>query len=318
MSQPSDTFDSYDAKGNREALVNMIYRTKTEETPFLSAISKISTSNTLHEWQTDDLGSAGTNYVIEADEATTDATTATTRAGNYCQILDKVALVSGTQMNGMNPAGRGNEMDYQMAKRSLQLRKDVELALLDNNAKVAGNASTAREMAGVPTWIKDAFDKNGATAPTGDGTDAWSGGTDVALNEGRLKNVLQQAYTNGGTPNMIISNAFNRQIISSFAGNATRVIDGKSDTLNTTYKIYASEFGDLTVAPSRHCETNMVYVLDTDLWKFAVLRDFQINDLARNGDYERKQLLIECTLEACNGKGNGIIVNVSAFSVSAS
>lgn len=312
MAQPTNTYDSYDAKGNREALVNMIYRTKTEETPFVSAIGKVTTTNTLHEWQTDDLGSAGTNYVIEGDEATTDASTATARLGNYTQILDKVALVSGTQIRGVQPAGRANEMDYQMSKRSLQLRKDVEFALLDNNAKVAGNATTAREMAGAPAWLKDSVNYNGATPPTGDGTDAWSGGTDIALNEGRLKDVLSKAYTNGGTPNMILSNAFNRQIISGFAGNATRTQDASSDTLKTSFKIYASEFGDLMIAPSRHCETNMVYVLDTDTWKFAVNRDFQINDLARTGDFERKQILIECTLEACLPKGNGLIANVSA------
>lgn len=311
MSQPSDTFDSYDAKGNRQALVNMIYRTKTEETPFLSAIAKIKTTNTLHEWQTDDLGSASTNYTIEADEATTDASVATTRLGNYCQISDKVALVSGTQIAGMNPAGRTNEMDYQMSKRSLQLRKDVELALLDNNAKVAGNASTARECAGVPAWITTNYDKNGATNPTGDGTDAWSGGTNAALTEGRLKSVLQQAWSNGGNPDMILANAFNKQVISGFSGNGTRYIMADANKLDTAYAIYASDFGELKVVPSRHCETNMVYVLDTSLWKYAVLRDFQINDLAVNGDYQRKQLLVEFTLEACNEKGNGIIVNVS-------
>ena len=43
------------------------------------------------------LAAVDSNAVIEGDDATTDASISTTRAGNYTQISDKVARVTGTQ-----------------------------------------------------------------------------------------------------------------------------------------------------------------------------------------------------------------------------
>lgn len=311
MAQPTaDTFDSYDARGNREHLVDMIYDVSPTETPFMSAIARVSTTSTKHEWQVDALAAAATNYVIEGDESTIDASVATTRRYNYCQILDKTAMVTGTQEK-VAKAGRSSEMAYQMAKRAKELKRDLELALLDNNAAVAGNASTAREMAGVPSWIITNIDKNGSTDPTGDGTDARAGGTDIALTEARLKNAIQLAWTAGGDPSMILCTAFNKQVISGFSGNGTRMIMADSNKLQAAYEIYVSDFGSHKVVPSRYMETDQVLILDPSLWKMAVLRDFQVKDLASKGDYVSKLLTVEATLEASNEKGNAIVADVT-------
>ena len=40
MTQPANTFDSYDAKGIREDLRDIIYNISPEETPFLSKCRK--------------------------------------------------------------------------------------------------------------------------------------------------------------------------------------------------------------------------------------------------------------------------------------
>jgi hypothetical protein len=311
MGQLTATFDSYDNAGTRDDLVNAIYRTNTAETPFMSAIAKTKATATYHEWLQDDLGSAATNYNVEGDEATNNAFTAAARLGNYSQILDKTYVITGTQMV-VDSAGDSGKKGELRAKFALQLKKDMEFALLDNNARVQGSSSTARELAGVPAWITTNYDKNGATNPTGDGTDAWSGGTDVALTEGRLKSVLQQTWASGGNPDMVVCNAFNKQVISGFSGNGTRYIQAEGNKLITSYEVYVSDFGEVKVIPSRHCETNMVYILDSSMWAMAVLRDISFNPLAKTGDFEREQMIVEMTLEARNEKANGIIVNVSA------
>jgi hypothetical protein len=312
MTQPSDSFETYDAVGNREHLIDMIYALDTAETPLLSAIQRVSTGSTKHEWQTDDLGSAGTNYVVEGDEAVTDASVATVRLDNYTQILDKVAIVTGTQ-EVVKKAGRASEMAYQLAKRAKQLKKDLEFALLDNNAKVAGsgNGGAAREMGGIPAYVKTNHDKNTATMGAVGGAAAVTPGTAIALTEGRLKNVIQQAWAQGGNPDMVLCTAFNKQVISSFSGNGTRFIEADAKKLMTAYDIYASDFGELKVVPCRHGETDMVYVLDTSMLKLATLRDFQVNDIASTGDFQKKQILIEATLEVCNEKAHGLIVDVT-------
>lgn len=56
------------------------------------------------------------NAVIEGDEATVDALTATTRLSNSAQIMDKVITISGTQ-EAVDKAGRASELAYQIAKK---------------------------------------------------------------------------------------------------------------------------------------------------------------------------------------------------------
>ena len=115
MSAPADTFVSANAKGNREDLTDVIYRITPTVTPFISMASKGKASNTIHEWQVQDLAAASaSNAQIEGDDAVNKAVTATVRLTNYTQISTKTVQVSGTQ-RAMNPAGRGDEMAYQMS-----------------------------------------------------------------------------------------------------------------------------------------------------------------------------------------------------------
>ena len=49
-----------------------------------------------HEWQTDALDAAAQNSVQEGFDAAASAIVATSRTGNYCQILQKAFTISGT------------------------------------------------------------------------------------------------------------------------------------------------------------------------------------------------------------------------------
>lgn len=313
MTGVTNAIETYDVVGNREGLIDAIYKTNTAETPLLSAIAKTKAIATLHEWQVDDIGSAGSNRTKEGAEASAETFVPTVRRGNYTQILSKTAVVTGTQ-SAVSHAGISDEMAYQVEMRTMRLKKDIEFAMLDNVVKAAGvgDDTTARGMGGLPTYIVSNYDNNGSTPPTGgNGTTAWAGGTDVALTEGRLKSVISQCWEEGGNPGMILSTAFNKQVISSFSGNGTRYISADANKLMTAYDIYASDFGELKVVPCRHGETDMVYVIDPSMLKWAVLRDFQVNVLAKTGDTEKRQVLVEGTLEVCNEKAHGLIADVT-------
>lgn len=224
MAQPTGTFSSYDAVGNREDLTNIIYDVSPTDTPVFSALPRTKATATLHEWQTDSLAAASAaNAVIEGDDATTDTSTATTRLGNRTQILDKVAQVTGTQ-EAVSKAGRKSEMAYQMEKRMKELKRDIEAALTDNGASVAGNDTTARELAGFPAWLTSntSFGTGGADG-NGLGTTARTDGTQRAFTEDLLKSVLQDCFTNGGNPSLGIVGAFNKRKASEFTGNSTKI-----------------------------------------------------------------------------------------------
>lgn len=312
MTQPADTFSSYDAVGNREDLSNIIYDISPTMTPFMSRIAKVGATATLHEWQTDSLAAASNaNFVIEGDDATTDASTATARLGNYTAISDKVARVTGTQVAN-DSAGRANEMDYQVMKRSKELKRDCESILLANNAAVAGNDTTARELAGVESWIAtNTSAGSGGADPTGDGSDARTDGTQRAFAESDLKDVLASIADEGGEPDVIMVGSFNKQALSAFSGNATRTIDSTDQALNTAVHVYVSDFGNLEVVYNRFQRARSALILDSSMWAMATLRDFQRSPLAKTGDTMREQILVEYTLEARNEKASGIVADLT-------
>src|SRR6267378_7882060 len=155
MALPTNTFTTYSAIGNREDLSDVIYRIDPADTPFMSAVEREKATAVAHEWQTQALAAVDTaNAVLEGDDATTDAVTATVRLGNMCQISDKVARVTGTQ-RAVEHAGRDDELEYQEMLKGLELKRDMELILVGTNqARVTGNDSTARKTATVLSWLK--------------------------------------------------------------------------------------------------------------------------------------------------------------------
>ena len=52
-------------------------------------------------------------------------------------------------------------------------------------------------------------------------------------------------------------------------------------------------------------------VVDTEMWATAFLRPFQVQDLAKTGDAEKKQLLVEYTLIAKNEAANSKIADLT-------
>jgi hypothetical protein len=313
MAQPADTFSSYDAIGNREDLSDVIYDISPTKTPFLSMIKKGKATNHNHEWQKDALAAAsGANFVIEGDDATTDAAVATTRPGNYTCISDKVPRVTGSQ-NAHDSAGRANEMAYQMEKRMKELKRDVETILLQNNAKVAGNDTTAAECAGFQSWVvTNQSIASDATAATGDGTDAHTDGTARALQESFVEDVLGDCWNNGGEPTIAILGKAQKQPFAGFNGNATRTHDGETKKITNTIDIYIDPLGnEVRLVPDQFCPTDTISFVDPDMAAFAPLRDFSSWDLAKTGDTERKQILVEYTLEMCNEGAHGIIADLS-------
>ena len=69
MAQLTNTFETYDAVGNREDLQNVIYNISPTDTPFMSSIGTGTATFTKHEWQTDSLASAASNAQIEGDDS---------------------------------------------------------------------------------------------------------------------------------------------------------------------------------------------------------------------------------------------------------
>ena len=314
MAQPTNLYDTYDTTGIREDLVDVIYNISPEDTPILSAIPRAIAKQTKHEWQTDALAAAASNAVIEGDDATIDALSATARESNFTQIMDKAIAVSGTQ-SSVDAAGRADEMAYQIAKKSKELKKDMELALSSATLAAVGTASGARTFGGLQCWIESngSAGTNG-TLSTGNGTDAPGAGTNRALTEAILKTTIEEVYTSGGDLDVLVVPPKVKQTISGFIGSTStpRFSNSGDRTFDAAIDVYASDFGSLQIVPNRiMAGLETCFLLQTDMAAAAYLRDFQVNDLAKTGDSEKKQLLVEFTLEVRNEKAHGIILDIT-------
>ncbi len=290
-------FSTYDAQAIREDLSDVIYDISPTETPFLSGIAKKgSASNTYFEWQTDALAAAsGTNAVVEGAAAGTASTSATTRLGNYTQISNKVVEVTGTQ-NKVNNAGKKSEMAYQLAKASKEIKRDMETSLLADNAAVAGSASVARETRGAANFI------------TTNVTDAGTSGAHAAMVEADVTATAEAIWNQGGNAATILLGATNKKLITAMSGRAdqTQSVVDDNKTVYNAVDVYVSDFGTFNIQLDRYCDQDTVYFLDHDMWSVDFLRDFQTIDIAKTGDSDKKELLVEyglrCGNEAANGK----------------
>jgi len=312
MAQPTNTFDSYDAVGIREDLQDVIYDISPDETPFYTACAKIKASNTYHEWQTDALRSSAANAHIEGDDTTATARTATSRLGNYCQIFKDAVVIPGTD-DGLNKAGRGKEMAYQTLKIAREQKLDIEKALFANNARVAGNSTTARELAGAPAWLATNVDfvTGGAPSganPTGDGTDARTDdGTPTAFSQTKFDNVMQSIWESGGKPDVCYLSAFQMNVALGFTGNNNQrsTIKSEDEKVIKHMAVYVTPWGAIEFKPTRENRSSDVFIMQSDMWAVGVLRPTKNTPLSVTGDNKKRQVITELTLCAKNEAASG-------------
>lgn len=257
--------------------------------------------------------------MLEGDDATTDAANVTVRLDNQCQISDKTARVSGTQ-EAVASAGRDSDLAHQEMLKGLELKRDMEAIVVGTNqAKVTGATTIARVTASVLSWIKTNTSKQTTTGTSGvdpsaaDGTATRTDGTQRAFTEAQLKGVLQSIWTEGGTPNMIMTGGFNKQVFSTFTGRATQTEDTKGKKIIASVDAYESDFGQLKVVPNRFQRSRDVLVLEMDKWAIAFLngRKMVSEKLAKTGDSERKYILSEYSLVARNEKASGGVFDLT-------
>jgi len=316
MTLQTNAFTTYSAVGNRDDLSDIIYNVAPTDCPFMTSIGQGKADAVLFEWQTDTLASASdSNFVLEGDDATIDAATATVRMSNTCNISDKIARVTGTQQAVLT-AGRRDELAYQVVKVTKELRRDMETILLLNNAEVTGNATTARESAGIEAWLhtnvsRGSGGSSGASGASTDGNTAATDGTQRVFTETLLKDVLKLTFDNGGDPDSVMLGSFNKQKMSAFTGNATRNVTAEDRKLYAAIDIYESDFGDLEIITNRFQRARSALVLQKDMWEVNYLRRPGMIPLAKTGDSETRQVIAEYGLVSKNALGSGIVADLT-------
>ena len=262
---------------------------------------------------------AAANAHIEGDDTTAEARTATSRLGNYTQIFKNAVVIPDTD-EGLNKAGRAKEMAYQTLKIAKEQKLDIEKALFDNNARAAGNSTTARELAGAPAWMitNTTRGANEGADPTGDGTDAATDETTAvtAFSQTKFDSTMQSIWEQGGSPDVVYLSAFQQNAALGFTGmNNQRTTIGASvggtNAVVNAVDVYVTPWGTVEFVMSRQCRSRDVFIMQNEYWSVGVLRPTKNVELSKTGDSTRRQVVTELTLCALNEASSGIIADNS-------
>ena len=313
------TFTTSNAVGEKESLADIIYRLDTSETPIFSSAEKITTNGVFYEWQVQELAAAATdNHVNEGADATFATPTATSRLGNYHQISVKDFAISGT-LESVDKAGRERESAYQKVLKSLELRRDIEKSVGDTN--VARSASDPRKSASLITWMTNVSKPSDMGHGTGDGTDtADLTGTARALPLAVIESANQEAWEDGGNPQILVCSATNKANISNLSAAGTNLVTnqvnataGTAPSFVGAVSVFLTDFGELQLTPSRFLSNDKLFIIDPDYVSIGTLngRNFAESELSKTGDADKTQIVTEFTLVVKSPKAHAAVFGLN-------
>lgn len=325
MAQEANTYETYDAVGNREELADRIYMITPEKTPFLSLIGRKDAKSVHPEWQTDTLATPDTdNNQPEGNEWTYDSVTPTTRVGNYTQISEKGIVISRTQ-ESVDKAGRKSELAREIAKKGRELKIDMEAILLSNQAASAGtgNGATNRKLAGFRAWLatNDSIGSGGSSGSFANGIQgAATNGTQRALTKVLLDDVILSTANAGGEADVLMLSNYNKTVFSRILDDADVVslrkeVKGGQATIVAAADAYQSDFGLITVVPNVQMTragatiARNVFLIDPSMVALATLDDIAVRTPAKTGDAEKRVLNVEYTLMVANEAAHGVVAD---------
>ena len=292
-------------------------------------IEKESFKSTHPEWETDDLAAPASNIQLEGDDYTFGATTAPTRMGNYTQIMRKDGIISETQ-DVVDEAGRVQKVKYQKLKKGVELRKDVEYAIVDANASVAG---ATREFGSLSTWIKTNVSR-GATGANG-GYNSGTGltaaptpGTQRAFTKAILDSVMQQGYVSGANFKHVFVSPYVKSVFVTFMSDANvasfryAASSGKNNSIVANADVYEGPFGKVMIHPNRVMAGSAglarnAFLVDPEYLSFGWLRKIKEDkEVAKTGDAKKFVLIGEGALKVKNEKGLGVAADLFGLTAS--
>lgn len=332
MAVDSSTVETYDDLLVREDLQEAYSMISPEECPVQQALGTRDVDQPRFDWPTLELASpVANNRVAEGeDDPGTDDPTLGLRWWNYTQISDKVVSVSNTSQSSDSAANNVQRIMTQISLKIRELKRDMELSLTANVAANAGagDGATARVTAGLQAWLSTNVQDGGAGASdpvysettygTVD-TAAVAANAQAALDEDDFNALIESCWNAGANPSLVLCHGGNKRVISStFVGNATRYQNAPDKEVVAAIDFYDSDFGMLTVVPTRFMpalDANAdgsggsswsVLLLDPDYARIAFLDNVQRKPLAETGHSLKSLVWAEYGLQVDNEAAHGI------------
>lgn len=318
-------FTTSTAIGQKEDLSDVISRIDPDETPVMSTLKKSTKSAILFDWQVQELAAAASNAQGEGDTINSYNHTPTSRLQNQHQIAYKAFSVSDS-MDSVDTAGRQRESAYQALLKGIELRRDIEFALTNDQAKSTSGNRTAGTLS---SFIANTSLGANTTANSdgqfdADGTNLPVGGSPLDFGDARalsvtlIEDAMQAAYEDGGSPSLMVMAPFQKRQFSdatitsagtSTVANQVNMTAPKSATAVGAVSVYLSDFGQLETVVDRFMPNERVYLLDPEYAEYTTLpgRNFVKQDLAKEGDSTRGYILSEFSLAVTAPKAHAAV-----------
>lgn len=320
MAAPTNTATTLSQKGNREDLTDILTRVAPEATPCSSNIGQGKAATAVyHEWQTEDLATPdGDNSVLEGDDTSAYEENITTRVGNHTQIFKKAFVISGTQEK-VDKAGRKSEINRHRVLKSIEIKRDLEAAILGNRASRAQSGGNARRLGGIPAWLTTNVSRGAGGANGGFSAGvvaAATNGTQRTFTEALVRAVMQSIFNSSGEAKKrdMYMAAAHKILFSGMPGIADIRSEAKGSKMPTIYgaaEMYLSDFGMIAAIPVAYGLTRDALILDNDYLGISTLRGITEEKLAKTGDNEKRHIIQEKTLEVRNEKALGVVADLS-------
>lgn len=313
----------------RENVLDQIFDISRIPLPFTDrAGSAGDVTQQYHEWTVDKLRDPDMNNwkVDGQDTITANDTNMGTRLGNHCGISTKTVQVS-TRANNSDVIGVGQTLSYQVEKRNQELRRDVEALSLGLQGSVEDDGDTIPGKVGsVFSFIKTNVDLGATGTATGFNTTTKVTatvvpGTKRGLTETIVRNQVQNVYLKGGEADTFmappqICRIFSEYCFTSQARIATLMNDegGGPGPMRAkgSVNVFESDFGTLAIVPNRLMQptatgTGSIGIFDFDYLAMGQLVPYRIEQLAKTGLADKRQIAVDWTLEVRNEEAEAAI-----------
>jgi hypothetical protein len=295
----STQVNTYWAKGNREGLTNEVADLFADDVPFFAMCSKVATTSSKPEWQSDVLSSSAKTAIQEGASVTYSQPGGRTRKSNYAQIRLRPYSITFSQLQ-TSVAGIKDQFAREVMKAMKTLALDFEAIFLFSGTTSAGTTAAGRACMGIQKAI---------TSNTAKGT--GSGGTaKVLITETQVNTILQKIWTAGGDPRAMFCGGFTKRVISQkFTAKTGFTWTTQADTRMAIANInkYEGSFGTLDIIPSREHMPRRATIVTPEQLKVFVFRDIAQYDGAQTKSSKDGWVEGELALGYGNEKAHGRI-----------
>lgn len=320
--------------GKREDLADVIAIVDARKTPFSSMVKKgKKPGNTLMEWQVDAYDDTKLDGVIDGEDVTDFENAGENRAvlRNYIQKFRRTAMVTTDAEETSDVAGASEgEMARSIAKKLVEIKRDMESAFLSDNNSQADTGSVPYLTRGLGKWIISAASADTDVNPVPQAylpaaAQIITTATASLDEDTDIQGILKAIFDNGGDGGdykLICGSTLRRRFTDmtrTDGGSETakiRTFQGSQESKEITNStaIFNGDFGSIEVIASnfigRSASTNTTdidrgYVLDMDKLIARYVSLPKVKKLEDRGGGPRALIDAKVGLICLNPKGMG-------------